>query len=149
MYVHLQIWKLDFRSSWSFWHWRPSDSGSTGSHRSRPTTTQSGTWTKTPTRCPFYESPFRPKSFRTNVFIYNLVQFSSKRQEQKTGSPDFQTKNSNLGKFWRVLHLKTLVYYVRPFGIFYGNVSSFGIFSPLYQEKSGNHAKSSKLWTWF
>jgi hypothetical protein len=39
----------------------------------------------------------------------------------------FQTKNPNLGKFWRVLQLKLLVYFMaiwyslRPFAIFYGN----------------------------
>jgi hypothetical protein len=62
-----------------------------------------------------------------------------------------QTKNPNLGKFWRVLQWKMLVYFkdtwsiVRSFVIFYRHLvqfvviwyisSSFGI---LYQEKSGN-----------
>jgi hypothetical protein len=40
----------------------------------------------------------------------------------------FQPKNSNLGKFWRVLHRKVLVYsmairsILRPFGIFCGHL---------------------------
>jgi hypothetical protein len=32
----------------------------------------------------------------------------------------FQTKNPNLGKFWRVLLWKILVYFL-PFGLFYGH----------------------------
>jgi hypothetical protein len=57
----------------------------------------------------------------------------------------FQTKNSNLGKFWRVLQCKMLVYVMAirsillPFvihcGHFFGIFSRFGL---LYQEKSGN-----------
>jgi hypothetical protein len=67
----------------------------------------------------------------------------------------FQTRIPNLGKFWRVLQWKMLVYFmaiwptVRPFGIFCDRleylraiyyiftISRFGI---LYQEKSGNPA---------
>jgi hypothetical protein len=33
----------------------------------------------------------------------------------------FQTKNSNLGKFWRVLQRKMLVYFMSMFGLFYGH----------------------------
>jgi hypothetical protein len=64
----------------------------------------------------------------------------------------FQTKNTNLGKFWRVLQRKMLVYIMaiwsilRPFGIFmtiwyilcsftWYIFSAFGI---MYQEKSDN-----------
>jgi hypothetical protein len=64
----------------------------------------------------------------------------------------FQTKNSNLGNYCKVLQWKVLVYFIKiwsilkPFGIFYGRLvysvviwyvhdSCFGI---LYQEKSGN-----------
>jgi hypothetical protein len=42
----------------------------------------------------------------------------------------YQTNNPNLGKFWRVLQLKMLVYFMaflsifRPCGIFYGNLES-------------------------
>jgi hypothetical protein len=65
----------------------------------------------------------------------------------------FQTKNPNLGKFWRVLQWKMMVYFIdtwsilRSFIIFYGHLvqfvaiwyifSGFGIF---YKEKSGNPA---------
>jgi hypothetical protein len=71
----------------------------------------------------------------------------------------FQTKDPNLGKFWRVLHWKTLVYIVdtwpilRSLIIFYeqfyqtGNLVLFVViwyifsrFGILYQEKSGNPA---------
>jgi hypothetical protein len=43
----------------------------------------------------------------------------------------FQTQNTNLGKFWRVLQWKLLVYFMAiwsilwPFGLFYGH---FGLF---------------------
>jgi hypothetical protein len=65
----------------------------------------------------------------------------------------FQTKNPNLGKFWRALDGKMLIYFManwnilRTFGIFYVHLvefvfiwyifSGFGI---MHQEKSGNHA---------
>jgi hypothetical protein len=63
----------------------------------------------------------------------------------------FQTKNPKLGKFWRVLQWKILVYFTDNrsiflpldifygrFGIFCGNLVSFPRFGKLYQEKSGN-----------
>jgi hypothetical protein len=43
----------------------------------------------------------------------------------------FQTKNFNLGNFWRVLQWKILIYflchavYLRPFDIFYGHLVNF------------------------
>jgi hypothetical protein len=45
----------------------------------------------------------------------------------------FQTKNPNLGKFWRVLQWKMLVYFMaiwyifRTFGIFYGTLVYFEV----------------------
>jgi hypothetical protein len=63
----------------------------------------------------------------------------------------FQTKNPNLGKFWRVLLWKILVYFMtiwpilRPLELFYGLLVYFGViwyifphFGILDQEKSGN-----------
>jgi hypothetical protein len=64
----------------------------------------------------------------------------------------FQTKNPNLGKFWRVLQWKMLVYFMDTwsilrsfvigilltFGIVRGNLVYFPRFGILYQEKSGN-----------
>jgi hypothetical protein len=63
----------------------------------------------------------------------------------------FQTKNPNLGKFWRVLRWKMMVYFMdtrsilRSFVIFYGHLVKFVViryisprFGILYQEKSGN-----------
>jgi hypothetical protein len=63
----------------------------------------------------------------------------------------FLTQNPNLGKFWRALYWKILIYCMpiwislQTFGIFYDHLlhfvfiwyifSSFGI---MYQEKSGN-----------
>jgi hypothetical protein len=63
----------------------------------------------------------------------------------------FQTKNPNLGKFWRVLlwkilvHLMTLLSILRPLEIFYGHLVYFVViwyifprFGILDQQKSGN-----------
>jgi hypothetical protein len=63
----------------------------------------------------------------------------------------FQTKNTYLGKFWRVLQWKMMVYFMdtrsilRSFVIFYGHLVKFVViryisprFGILYQEKSGN-----------
>jgi hypothetical protein len=69
----------------------------------------------------------------------------------------FQTKNPNLGKFWRVLQWKMLVYFMTiwsillPFGLFYCHLVYFIAiryilwlfiiffqFGMLYEEKSGN-----------
>jgi hypothetical protein len=63
----------------------------------------------------------------------------------------FQTKNPNLGKFWRVLQWKMLVHFMsiwsilRPLEIFNGRLVYFVVswnifprFGMLYQEKSGN-----------
>jgi hypothetical protein len=89
----------------------------------------------------------------------------------------FQTKNPNLGKYWRALKWKRLVYYMAiwnilwPFGIYYGhseywnsnlcsvNLVYFPHFGTLYQEKSGNPVSDCwphtffRIWTrvarWF
>jgi hypothetical protein len=67
----------------------------------------------------------------------------------------FQTKNPILGKLWKALQRKMLIFLL-PFCLVYGhmvyfmairyNLWSFGIFFPrfgmLYGEKSGNPAKS-------
>jgi hypothetical protein len=57
----------------------------------------------------------------------------------------FNTKNINLGIFWRDLMWKILVNFCGLFGIFYGHLVmlwSFGKFFPrygiLYEQKSGN-----------
>jgi hypothetical protein len=57
----------------------------------------------------------------------------------------FQTKNPNLGKSWRALDCKMLIYILWTFGIFYDHMvhlmliwyilSGFGI---MYNDKSGN-----------
>jgi hypothetical protein len=69
----------------------------------------------------------------------------------------FQTKNSNLGKFWRVLQWKILVYFIiiwsflRPLEIFYGHLVYFVVnwyisprFGILHQEKSGNPGEEGR-----
>jgi hypothetical protein len=56
----------------------------------------------------------------------------------------FQTKKNKLGKFWRALEGKSLVYYMaiwnilRPFGTFYGHLAIQWKFGTLCLEKSGN-----------
>jgi hypothetical protein len=63
----------------------------------------------------------------------------------------FQTKNPNLGKFWRVLHWKRMLFFMdtwsilQSFVIFYVHLVKFmeiwyilPRFGILYQEKSGN-----------
>jgi hypothetical protein len=63
----------------------------------------------------------------------------------------FQTKNANLGKFWRALDWKMLIYFMpiwnilQTFGIFYNHLVHFvfiwyifSSFGNMYQDKSGN-----------
>jgi hypothetical protein len=65
----------------------------------------------------------------------------------------FQSKNPNLGKFWRALYSKMLIYFMaiwnilRTFGIFYDHLVHFVFiwyifsgFGNIYREKSGNPA---------
>jgi hypothetical protein len=68
----------------------------------------------------------------------------------------FQTKNPNLGKFWRILQGKILAYFMtigsilRPLEVIYGHSVYFvdiwfifPRFGILYQEKSGNPAQAT------
>jgi hypothetical protein len=56
----------------------------------------------------------------------------------------FQTKNPYLGKFWRALQYKRLLYFMaiwsvlRLFGIFYGCSINFFLFWYVASRKSGN-----------
>jgi hypothetical protein len=64
----------------------------------------------------------------------------------------FQTKNPNLGNFWRILQWKMTVYFIDTwsilrsfvigilwtFGIVRSNLEYFSRFGILFQEKSGN-----------
>jgi hypothetical protein len=71
----------------------------------------------------------------------------------------FQTKNSNLGKFWRALEWKMLVYFMtilsilRPNGIVYGSLAHFVViwyafsrFGMLYREKFGPFGIFNAVW---
>jgi hypothetical protein len=69
---------------------------------------------------------------------------------------DFQTKNPNFVKFWRVKQRKMSVHFMSiwsillPFGIFCGFYRHFVYFPPfgmLYQEKSGNPGKGDDVIT--
>jgi hypothetical protein len=68
----------------------------------------------------------------------------------------FQTKNPNLGTFWRVLHLNMLVHFMANlvnfpgvwyilwhFGLFCGHLVSFPRLGILCHKKSGNPAPRS------
>jgi hypothetical protein len=73
----------------------------------------------------------------------------------------FRTKNPNLGKFWRALKGKMLIYFrtfwniLRAFGIFYYHLVLFAFiwcicsgFGIMYQEKSGHpghHGQNSQF----
>jgi hypothetical protein len=63
----------------------------------------------------------------------------------------FQTKNPNVGEFWRALDWKMFIYFMATwnilwgFGLFYGHLvhfvfiwNIFSGFGTMYQEKSGN-----------
>jgi hypothetical protein len=70
----------------------------------------------------------------------------------------FQTKNPNLGKFWRVLqwkigifcghlvHFTVFCYILGTFGIVRGNLVYISRFGILYQEKSSRPDRDSLLW---
>jgi hypothetical protein len=90
-------------------------------------------------------------SFHLLFLIFGHETISGK---WRTGLPDvccFQTKNQTLGKFWRVLQWKMLVYFIGTwsllqsfcyilwtFGIVRGNLAYFSRFGILHQERSGN-----------
>jgi hypothetical protein len=83
----------------------------------------------------------------------NAVRTEDRSVQQGCQMVSFQTKNPNLGKFWRAQDWKMLIYFKaiwnisQKFGIFYDHLvhfvfiwyifSGFGI---MYQEKSGNPA---------
>jgi hypothetical protein len=82
-------------------------------------------------------------------FVQNLTETQLKKQGCQMSY--FQTKNPNLGKFWRVLQWKMLVYFMAiwsnlwQFCIFYDHLVYFVLilyilsrFGMLRQEKSGN-----------
>jgi hypothetical protein len=92
--------------------------------------------------------------------IKKLKSGQDKKGKKKTKPPFqgcqmvcFQTKNINLGKFWRVLqwkmlgifyghlvHFTVFCYILLAFGIVCGNLIHFSHFGILYEEKSGNPA---------
>jgi hypothetical protein len=85
------------------------------------------------------------------LLILSTVLTFLKRSNQGCQMVCFKTKNPNLGKFWRVLLWKILVYFMTiwsillPLKIFYGHLVYFVViwyifprFVILDQEKSGN-----------
>jgi hypothetical protein len=80
-------------------------------------------------------------------------------EEQGCQMVCFQTKNPNLGKFWRVLPWEILVYFMtiwsilQPLEIFYGHLVYFGVIwyivprvCILVHEKSGNHVEEIAIY---
>jgi hypothetical protein len=74
----------------------------------------------------------------------------------------FQTKNLNLGKFWMALDWKLLISFMaiwnilETFGIFYDHLGTFCVhlvhfyrFGIMYQEKSGNPARTTSFFSFF
>jgi hypothetical protein len=79
-------------------------------------------------------------------------------EQQGCRMVSFQTKNPNLGKFWRVLLWKLLLYFMtiwpilQPLEIFYGHLRYFVAFWYIFprfgildQEKSGNPGEQHRL----
>jgi hypothetical protein len=82
--------------------------------------------------------------------VFIAIRFGRSRQ-QGCQMVSFQTKNTNLGKFWSALDWKMLIYFtaiwniLQPFGTFYEHCHNFVFiwyifsgFGIMYQEKSGN-----------
>jgi hypothetical protein len=85
----------------------------------------------------------------TNFLVSNFEKNSGKVHDgphlhQGCQMACFQTKNPNLGKFWRLLQWKMLVYFMdtgsilRSFGKVCGNLVNFSRFGILNGEKSGD-----------
>jgi hypothetical protein len=96
------------------------------------------------------------------VRVQNPHEKDQRQHPSRPGSPTqgcqlvcFQTKNSNLGKVWRALEWKVLLYFMviwnilQSFGIFYGNVVViwyiFPRFGILCQEKSDKVASQMQI----
>jgi hypothetical protein len=91
-----------------------------------------------------------PKSPRFSCYAHTYI---CTLFAHTSGLPEGQTKNPNLGNFWKVLKWKVLVYRIAicyilwPFGIYYGHFVYFVVvwyifsrFGRLYEEKSGSTA---------
>jgi hypothetical protein len=66
---------------------------------------------------------------KEQLFEYTTLETETRILEQGCKTVSFQTKNPNLGKFWNVLELKMLVYFMtiwnnlRPFGLINGGLA--------------------------
>jgi hypothetical protein len=85
---------------------------------------------------------FERPSITSNIDTQNTVERRGRSADRGQGCQMvyYQTKNNNLGNFWRFLQWKMLVHFMaiwsilRHFGIFYGNLDilcSFGMFLPV------------------
>jgi hypothetical protein len=105
----------------------------------------------------------KENDFLHQHFLISLFLFGSRYQNivmrlHGCQMVSFQTKNPNMGKFWRVLQWKMLVYFMDTWSIsqslviFYGhsvhiargNLVYFSRFGILYEEKSGNPVRQQK-----
>jgi hypothetical protein len=70
----------------------------------------------------------RAKFFEISIFALPAACKSlnrATRPNQGCQMVSFQTQTANLGKFWRALDWKMLIYIFWPFGIFYGHLGYF------------------------
>jgi hypothetical protein len=94
---------------------------------------------------------WKPLCVKDGVSSISCAAIFSPQRLQGCQMAHFQSKNPNLGKFWRFLQWKILLYFMAiwfillPFGIFcghfgivYGYLANFSRFGMLHQEKSGN-----------
>jgi hypothetical protein len=92
-----------------------------------------------------------PKPAQAGQGWVGAGQVRAKERAQVCQMVSFLAKNPNLGKFWRALDWKMLIYFMaiwnilQTFGIFYDHLvhfvfilCSFGTFGIIHQEKSGN-----------
>jgi hypothetical protein len=83
-----------------------------------------------------------------DTLTHKVTECCSYFVEQGCQMVSFETKNPNLGKFWRALHWEMLIYFMviwnclETFGIVYNHLvhlcSIFSAFGIMYQEKSCN-----------
>jgi hypothetical protein len=91
--------------------------------------------------------------------MFNIPATNTSGSSQGCQMVYFQTKNTNLGKFWRALQWKILVNFITiwsillQLGIFYDHLVYFVVFllyfsgsGMLYQEKSGKPGSNDRVY---
>jgi hypothetical protein len=75
---------------------------------------------------PMVRGRIKSRKFVWSTFFSVFILSPDSGKEQGCQTAYFQTENTNLGKFWRVLQWKTLVH-LWPFGLFYCHLIYFVI----------------------